>query len=226
MKLMNLFEIFDPSNSMMMSLNWLSMFIIMMILPYMYWIIPNRSMMMMYMFINFIFYEFKLLISIKYKINIIIFFNLMILILTMNFIGLFPYIFTSTSQMSMNLSMALTLWMSFFLFSIWNKPLNTLAHFVPYNTPIQLMNFMSLIEFISSMIRPWTLSIRLSANMIAGHLLLSLLGNFIMNYFNILPLTIISIFIQNMLMILEISVAIIQSYVFSILSLLYFIEMK
>lgn len=226
MKLINLFEIFDPSNSIITSLNWLRILIILMIIPYSYWIIPNRSLIILYLFINYIFYEFKLLTSLKYKINIFIFFNLIIIILIINFIGLFPYIFTSTSQISINLSIALTLWIRFFIYRIWNKPLKTLAHLVPQNTPTQLINFISLIEFIRKIIQPWTLSIRLTANIIAGHLLLSLLRNFIINYFNILPLTLFSILIQNILLILEISVSIIQSYVFSILSLLYFIEIK
>nr|ALD88447.1 ATP synthase F0 subunit 6 [Megachile sculpturalis] len=226
MKLMNLFEIFDPSNSMSMSMNWFSILLILIIMPYMFWLSPNRVMILFNMFTMHMYQEFKMLTLKKYKINIIMFFNIMMLILIMNVTSLFPYIFNSTSQMSINLSIAFTMWTSFFIYSLWNKPLKIMAHMVPYNTPSSLMNFMSLIEFISKMIQPWTLSIRLTANMIAGHLLLTLISNFLMNYINILPLSVITIFMQNLLFILEFSVSIIQSYVFSILSLLYFIEMK
>lgn len=78
---------------------------------------------------------------------------------------------------------------------------------------------MVLIEFIRLIIRPITLSIRLTANIVAGHLLLSLLGSSGQKI-NIILLTLI-ISTQLLLFILEISVSIIQAYVFSILSLLY-----
>jgi F-type H+-transporting ATPase subunit a len=81
------------------------------------------------------------------------------------------------------------------------------------------MPFIVLIETIRNVIRPGTLAIRLSANIIAGHLLLTLLGN----TGNLLSTLIISllIFTQLLLLTLESAVAIIQSYVFTILSTLY-----
>jgi F-type H+-transporting ATPase subunit a len=82
-----------------------------------------------------------------------------------------------------------------------------------------LIPFIVIIETISNIIRPGTLAVRLSANIIAGHLLLTLLGNTgnsISNFF--ISLLIIT---QLLLLILESAVAIIQSYVFTILRTLY-----
>jgi len=82
------------------------------------------------------------------------------------------------------------------------------------------MPFIVIIESIRLIIRPLTLSIRLTANIIAGHLFLTFLGSSGLNISNSLIFSIL-IFTQVLLYILEISVSIIQAYVFSILSTLY-----
>ena len=93
------------------------------------------------------------------------------------------------------------------------------AHLVPQGTPPVLIPFIVLIETIRNIIRPGTLAVRLAANIIAGHLLLTLLGNTGPS----LSLSILSILIfsQILLLILESAVAIIQSYVFAVLRTLY-----
>nr|QHN89251.1 ATP synthase F0 subunit 6 [Tapinoma melanocephalum] len=215
----NLFNIFDPSTSMNLSLNWLSMFLIFLIFPYQFWLIPSRYIMLWNMIINFIYKEFKILISHSYS-NIMILLSLFMIILTNNFMGLFPYIFTASSHMSFCLTLSLTLWLSMMMFSIMNYLNDLLAHLTPHGTPSILMPFMVLIESISLLIRPLTLAIRLTANMIAGHLLLCLLGSTGLSINNPLVL-LIMIFTQLLLYILEIAVSLIQSYVFSILTTLY-----
>jgi F-type H+-transporting ATPase subunit a len=93
------------------------------------------------------------------------------------------------------------------------------AHLVPQGTPPVLIPFIVCIETIRNVIRPGTLAIRLSANIIAGHLLITLLGNtgtVISTY-----MVRILIIVQIALLILESAVAIIQSYVFAVLSTLY-----
>ena len=89
---------------------------------------------------------------------------------------------------------------------------------MPQGTPFILIPFIVCIETIRNIIRPGTLAIRLSANIIAGHLLITLLGNTgpIVNF-----LIIMVIIVQLILIILESAVAIIQSYVFAILRTLY-----
>nr|YP_010250547.1 ATP synthase F0 subunit 6 [Cerceris quinquefasciata]QTV22616.1 ATP synthase F0 subunit 6 [Cerceris quinquefasciata] len=215
----NLFSIFDPSTSLFSQLNWINMLLILFIMYHPFWLIPSKINMMWIKFYNMIFLEFKILFKLNYIYNFIIFISTMTMIVLINIMGLFPFIFTSTSSMIISLSLSLPLWMSMMIFYWLNYTKNSLAHMVPLNTPNMLMMFMVIIETISNIIRPMTLAIRLTANMIAGHLLLSLIGSSCSNTMTIL--LIIIILLQTMLFILEISVAIIQSYVFTILSILY-----
>nr|ARH53874.1 ATP synthase F0 subunit 6 [Heterocerus parallelus] len=218
----NLFSSFDPSTNLNTSLNWMSTFIGFMFLPYMFWMIPSRSSMMWMKIMENLHKEFKTLMN-NSK-STLMFISLFTMIMSSNLLGLFPYIFTSTSHMVMTMSMALPLWMSFMLYGWMNNTKHMLAHLVPQGTPPILMPFMVCIETISNIIRPGTLAIRLAANMIAGHLLLTLLGNtgpsLSMSLINIL------LFIQILLLVLETAVAIIQSYVFAILSTLYSSEVN
>nr|QHN60238.1 ATP synthase F0 subunit 6 [Tamarixia radiata] len=221
--MMNLFSIFDPSTSMYYSMNWLSSIYLIMFIPNIYWLIPSRMMMMYLLLFKFLINEFKVLMNKNLnKINLIIYLSLLIMILLNNFLGLFPYIFTSTSHLTMSLTFSLILWLSYMLFG-WIKNLNHMfIHLVPQGTPSVLMPFMVLIESISNIIRSGTLAVRLSANMIAGHLLMTLISS-TGNKLSILFL-IIMLLSQSMLIILELSVAFIQAYVFSILSTLYSTE--
>nr|DAC76796.1 TPA_asm: ATP synthase F0 subunit 6 [Pseudomyrmex janzeni] len=217
--MMNLFSVFDPVTSSFLSLNWLSMSTFFMLIPMMFWIIPSRYFMVWETITSFIFKEFKSLIQYSFS-NIILFYSLFAYILINNFMGLFPYIFTSSSHMSFSVSISLSMWVGIMMYSLVNFFDETMAHLTPMGTPSILMPFMVVIESISLVIRPLTLAVRLSANMIAGHLLLSLLGSTGSKISFIITMMIM-IMGQILLFILEMSVAIIQAYVFSILSVLY-----
>nr|BBE28400.1 ATP synthase F0 subunit 6 [Trogoderma granarium] len=214
----NLFSSFDPSTNIM-SMNWLSTLIIAMIMPVSFWLIPSRSSWLWNLVLSTLHKEFKLLTGNSSLGTTIMFISVFTIILSNNFLGLFPYIFTSTSHLSFTLTLALPLWVSFMLFGWINNTIHMLAHLVPQGTPPILMPFMVCIETISNVIRPGTLAVRLAANMIAGHLLLTLLGNtgpkLSMILVNILIIT------QLLLVMLESAVAIIQSYVFAVLTTLY-----
>nr|WFD61199.1 ATP synthase F0 subunit 6 [Carrikerella sp.] len=218
----NLFSTFDPtSNFINLPLNWISTFIGIMIIPSMFWLIPSRNMILWNMLSMKLHKEFKLIIKKKNtnKGSTLMFISVFSLILFNNFMGLFPFIFTSTSHILMTLSLALPLWLSFMIFGWFYNSKHMFIHLVPQGTPYILMPFMVIIETISNIIRPGTLAVRLSANMIAGHLLLTLLGNTSSMLLTlILPILIIT---QILLITLECAVAMIQSYVFSILSMLY-----
>nr|AYM85181.1 ATP synthase F0 subunit 6 [Pseudocolaspis sp. EMHAU_15070625] len=218
--MMNLFSSFDPSTNFNLSMNWLSTFIGLTFIPIMFWKIPSRTLMLWNKILTTLHKEFKTLIS-SYKSqgNTLMMISLFSLILFNNFIGLFPYIFTSTSHMVLTLTLALPFWMSFMIFGWINNTIHMLAHLVPTGTPGILMPFMVCIETISNIIRPGTLAIRLSANMIAGHLLLTLLGN-TGSSMSIMMLNLLVI-VQILLLVLESAVAIIQSYVFTVLTTLY-----
>nr|AXS65784.1 ATP synthase F0 subunit 6 [Cucujoidea sp. 22 KM-2017] len=221
--MMNLFSSFDPSTYLNSSFNWLSTMILILLLPNLFWLIPSRMNILNFKITNFLNNELNLILK-NNKFNNLIFLSIFIFIIINNFMGLFPYIFTSTSHMVCNLSLALPLWLSLMFFG-WIKNLNHMfTHLVPLGTPNILMPFMVLIESISNIIRPWTLAVRLTANMIAGHLLLTLLGNLgeNLNFFQINFL----IITQFLLLLLEFSVAMIQAYVFMILGSLYSSEIK
>lgn len=215
----NLFSIFDPSTRINLSWNWLSMIIIFMVLPFQYWLIPSRYQIFFNLIITFLLKEFKILINFSFS-NLIIFISLFLFIIINNFMGLFPYIFTASRHLRFCLSLSLTLWLGIILFRILNFINDFISHLTPQGTPFILIPFIVIIESISLIIRPFTLAIRLTANIIAGHLLLSLLGSSgqIINNFLIILLIILS---QVLLFILELSVSLIQAYVFSILSTLY-----
>nr|QNE86001.1 ATP synthase F0 subunit 6 [Platambus maculatus] len=227
MKMMtNLFSTFDPSTNIMnLSLNWVSTLMGIFMIPLSFWFIPSRFNIIWINITLTLHKEFKTLMGSFYqKGSTFIFISLFSMILFNNFMGLFPYIYTSTSHMSLTFSLALPLWLSFMLFGWMNNSQHMFAHLVPQGTPSILMPFMVLIETISNLIRPGTLAVRLAANMIAGHLLLTLLGNTgpMMNNFmiNLLIIT------QILLLMLEFAVSIIQSYVFAILSTLYSSEVN
>nr|YP_009654918.1 ATP synthase F0 subunit 6 [Menida violacea]QCI09895.1 ATP synthase F0 subunit 6 [Menida violacea] len=215
----NLFSTFDPATSMNYSLNWTSTFIVFMLIPYPYWALPNRTTMLFNNILYKLHNEFKMLLGPNSSGMTMMTVSLFMFILVNNFMGLMPYIFTSTSHLAMSLSLALPLWLSMMMFG-WFKNTNSMfAHLVPNGTPNLLMPFMVLIETISNIIRPGSLAVRLTANMIAGHLLMSLLGNKSLEVNNMI-LSIIML-IQIMLMMFEAAVAVIQAYVFSVLTTLY-----
>lgn len=217
----NLFSIFDPTTNFIFkfSLNWFSILLFLVIIPKIFWYLPNNLNLLYLKLLNSLFNEFKIIIKKKNNNFNLIFISLFIFILINNFFGLFPYIFTRTSHLSINLSLALPIWLRFILYGWLNLTNHMFTHLVPQGTPNVLIFFIVLIELIRRIIRPITLTIRLTANMIAGHLLLTLLGNLGSKLiFFILPLLLL---LQIVLLILESAVSIIQSYVFAVLITLY-----
>nr|YP_009919121.1 ATP synthase F0 subunit 6 [Cataclysta lemnata]QMP96714.1 ATP synthase F0 subunit 6 [Cataclysta lemnata] len=222
----NLFSIFDPSTNLLnLPLNWLSTFLGILFIPYSFWLIPNRHFIFWNFILDKLHKEFKLLLgNMNSNGSTFIFISMFTFILFNNFLGLFPYIFTSTSHLTLTLSMSLPLWLTFMLYGWINNTQHMFIHMIPQETPTLLMPFMVLIETISNMIRPGTLAVRLTANMIAGHLLMTLLSGIGSNISYMLVM--ILILIQILLLMLESAVAIIQSYVIAILSTLYSSEVN
>nr|YP_009971803.1 ATP synthase F0 subunit 6 [Chrysocoris stollii]QNH68690.1 ATP synthase subunit 6 [Chrysocoris stollii]UCC45939.1 ATP synthase F0 subunit 6 [Chrysocoris stollii] len=215
----NLFSTFDPSTSMQLSMNWISTFIGLIMIPSTYWLLPNRMNILIFNTMNKLHEEFKLLLGLQNKGMTLMMITLFTFIIFNNAMGLLPYVFTSSSHLVFTMTLALPLWLSIMIFGWINNTNHMFTHLVPTGTPAVLMPFMVLIETISNLIRPGSLAVRLTANMIAGHLLMSLLGNNSINVNNLL-LPIIMI-IQMILMMFETAVAVIQAYVFSVLSTLY-----
>nr|UFP92429.1 ATP synthase F0 subunit 6 [Gymnopternus bomiensis] len=222
----NLFSVFDPSSSVFnLSLNWMSTFIGILMIPPLFWLMPSRYHIIWNSMLLTLHKEFKTLLGpTGHNGSTFIFISLFSMIMFNNFLGLFPYIFTSTAHMALCLALALPLWLSFMIYGWINHTQHMFAHLVPQGTPAVLMPFMVCIETISNVIRPGTLAVRLTANMIAGHLLLTLLGNTGPS----LSLTLATFLVvgQIALLVLESAVAIIQSYVFAVLSTLYSSEVN
>nr|YP_009630371.1 ATP synthase F0 subunit 6 [Antarctoperla michaelseni]QBP33874.1 ATP synthase F0 subunit 6 [Antarctoperla michaelseni] len=222
----NLFSVFDPSTSILnLSLNWISTILGLTLIPCMFWFMPSRYHLIWNKILLTLHNEFKTLLGPTGHVgSTFMFISLFSVILFNNFLGLFPYVFTSSSHLVMTLALALPLWLSFMVYGWINHTQHMFAHLVPQGTPAVLMPFMVCIETISNVIRPGTLAVRLAANMIAGHLLLTLLGNTGPSLtYSILSLLIVA---QIALLVLESAVAIIQSYVFAVLSTLYSSEVN
>merc|ERR1712203_1055902 len=141
-----------------------------------------------------------------------------------NLIGLAPYIFTRSSHMSFTLTLALPILLGRILFSMKNQYNRLFAHLVPTGTPGALIPVIVIIETVSNVIRPGTPSIRLAANIVAGHLLLTLLGSQGPSRRGVVILGLMVSLI--LLLCLELAVACIQAYVFTILRSLYLNELR
>merc|ERR1712222_98899 len=151
-------------------------------------------------------------------------FKIFFFIFFCNLIGLAPYIFTSSSHISFTLTLAIPIWIGRIVFSIKNQYNSLFAHLVPRGTPVALMPVIVIIETVSNIIRPGTLSIRLAANIVAGHLLLTLLGPQGPSRRGVVILGLMVSLI--LLLCLELAVACIQAYVFTILRSLYLNELR
>nr|WIF29581.1 ATP synthase F0 subunit 6 [Paraechinus hypomelas] len=148
--------------------------------------------------------------------------SLIMFITSTNILGLLPHSFTPTTQLSMNLGMAIPLWAGAVLMGLRLKLKSSLAHFLPQGTPLPLIPMLIIIETISLFIQPMALAIRLTANITAGHLLIHLIGSATLGLATIHPPTaMITFTILLLLTILEIAVALIQAYVFTLLVSLY-----
>lgn len=217
--IINLFNTFDPATGINYSYNWGRALIVFIIMPFSFWAHSSRYFIAWALIINYLTKEFKILINFSYS-NLIIPMSLFIIILSNNLIGLFPYVFTITRHLRVCLTLSITLWTGIIIFRITNYFNDLCAHLTPQGTPPVLIPFIVIIESIRLIIRPVTLAIRLTANMIAGHLLLVLLGSlgtYIASIISFLAL----IITQIILFALEISVSVIQAYVFSVLITLY-----
>nr|YP_010963433.1 ATP synthase F0 subunit 6 [Lefroyothrips lefroyi]WNL54548.1 ATP synthase subunit 6 [Lefroyothrips lefroyi] len=217
--MLGLFASFDPSSSIFKELNWISFLIPLAILMYVYWNKPSRLMLFKENLLSSITQQFQIALKTKKDGSETMFLSIFLLMMTSNLSGLLPNIFTGTSHLTANLMISVPLWLGFFLYGWYMYAEKMFVHLVPSGTPLPLISFMVLIELISTVIRPLTLSIRLMANMVSGHLLLTLMGNTMLAT----PYLICGslVLVQGILSLLEIGVAFIQAYVFCMLLSLY-----
>ena len=145
-------------------------------------------------------------------------FTLFMFILLGNLLGMIPYSFTFTSHIIVTFALAALVFVGVTLIGIFRHGLHFLSLFAPRGVPIILLFLLVPIELLSYFIRPFTLSIRLFANMMAGHTMLVIFAGFVasLGVFGILPIA-----MNTFLVLLELLVAVLQAYVFAILTCLY-----
>ncbi len=146
-------------------------------------------------------------------------FTLFLFILTCNLLGMVPYGFTVTSHISVTFAIAMMIFLLVTLLGFYLHGLHFFSLFLPAGTPWWLAPLMVVIELFAYLARPVSLSLRLAANMVAGHILLKVMAGFVVSmaiYLKILPIPFIVVLIG-----FEIFVAVLQAYIFTILSCVY-----
>jgi F-type H+-transporting ATPase subunit a len=145
--------------------------------------------------------------------------TLFVFILFCNVLGLVPYSFTPTSHIVVTFAMAAVVFVGVTVIGFIRHGVHFLSFFVPKDVPFVLLLLLVPIEIISYFIRPFSLSIRLFANMLAGHTMLKVFGGFVVMLGLVAgwaPLAFIVAFTG-----LELLIAFLQAYVFAILTCLY-----
>ena len=146
-------------------------------------------------------------------------FSLFIFILFCNMVGMLPYSFTVTSHIIVTLTFAIFIFIGVNILGFVIHGFKYLKIFVPSGVPVILLPMITIIEIISYLSRPLSLSVRLFANMMAGHTMLKVFGGFVISLGLIggwLPLS-FSVALTG----LEILIAFLQAYVFAILTCIY-----
>lgn len=146
-------------------------------------------------------------------------FTLFLFILFMNLVGMVPYAFATTSHIVITFGMAAVVFIGVTLIALVKKgPIGFFKSFIPPGLPVWIGPLLLVIEMVSYLVRPFSLAIRLAANMFAGHTLMAVAASFVvpMGLFGLVPE-----FFLVALTALEIFVCILQAYVFAMLSSMY-----
>ncbi len=152
-------------------------------------------------------------------------FSIFMFVLFCNVIGLVPYFFTVTSHLVITAALAVTIILLVVLYGFYRNGVKFLGLFVPHGVPGYLLPLVVAIEVLSFLSRPVSLSVRLFANMLAGHITLKVFASFILmlGAFGVAGWVgaVIPFAMTVALTALEILVAFLQAYVFAILTCMY-----
>ena len=152
-------------------------------------------------------------------------FSLHLFLLFANLIGMIPYSFTITSHIIITFSLALSIFIGINIIGLRTHGINFFSLFLPRGVPLIIVPLIITIEFLSYVVKVFTLSIRLFANMTSGHTLLKIIAGFswtmlisggLISFFHIIPLLLLLTLIG-----LELAIAILQAYVFTLLTCIY-----
>jgi F-type H+-transporting ATPase subunit a len=152
-------------------------------------------------------------------------FSLFMFILVLNVIGIIPYTFTVTSHIIITVSLALLVFLTVIIYGFWKNGLHFFNLFVPKGIPIYILPLVTFIEVLSFLSRPVSHSVRLFANMLAGHITLKVFGGFV-TMLGALGIAgwigaVLPLGLTVALTALELLVAFLQAYVFAILTCIY-----
>nr|QPN54264.1 ATP synthase F0 subunit 6 [Myrsidea sp. ADS-2020] len=209
----SLMSIFDPSMSIHY-LGWSGMLLGVLVFKNVFWKVSSLVLLLLELVIHLL---LKL-----YKSQSTLFVALFLFIMNMNLVGLLPLVFSPTSHLSFNITLSLILWLGMLLWYWLNNSSQFLSHLTPLGSPLVLSPVLVLIELISNLIRPLTLSLRLMANIMAGHMILTLISKGVFNLSIVVSAPLFVILVGFTMF--EFGVALIQSYVFTSLMALYWEE--
>ena len=152
-------------------------------------------------------------------------FSLFLFILVANLFGMFPYFFTVTSHIIVTFMLAMLVVLTVVVYGVFRNGIGFLKLFVPSGVPMALIPLVTLIEIISFLSRPVSLSVRLFANMLAGHITLKVFAGFVTSLISIGAIgvvgSILPLIMTVALTALEFLVAFLQAYVFMVLTCMY-----
>lgn len=143
-------------------------------------------------------------------------------IFTANLISMIPYSFALTSQMIFVISLSFVIWGGVTILGLYKHRLVFFSLFVPLGTPLPLVPLLALIELLSYSARAISLGLRLTANVMSGHLLMIILGGLLFTFMSLSLITfvigLIPLAAVYAIMMLEFAISIIQAYVWAILT--------
>lgn len=145
-------------------------------------------------------------------------FTLFMFVLFGNFLGMLPYSFTFTSHLAVTFTLAAFIFIAVTLIAIFKHGMKFFSFFLPHGVPIAMAPLLIPIEIISYLSRPVSLSVRLFANMMAGHTLLKVVAGFVvpLGIFGVVP-------VAGLVAVtaLELLISFLQAYIFTILTCIY-----
>lgn len=224
-KILNIrtFELFGQSieftnSAMFMLIAWLVIALFSIVISLRATVIPDNTQVVGEMLYHMVYEMLNGTVGANGKKYMPFIFSIFIFILTLNLLGLMPYSFTVTSHFSVTISIAMIVFFVVTIIGFARHGVHYLSLFLPSGTPMIMAPLMIFIELFAYLVRPISLSLRLAANMTAGHVVLKVLASFIMmsGIFGVLPFALLTV-INGF----EIFIAILQAYIFAILTCVY-----
>lgn len=182
-------------------------------------LVPNRWQSLVEVSYLFIANQVRDMVGTEGKHYFPLIFSVFMFVLFGNLLGMIPYSFTFTSHIIVTFALAMFIFLFFTVIALFRHGIHFFTYFLPEGTPILIAPLMIVIEIFSYMARPVSLSIRLSANMMAGHTMLKIIAGFVVA----LGLTLGWAPLGFMIILIgfEFVVAFLQAYIFTVLACVY-----